>query len=147
MDTSKKQLLVAVVIAAVLAGGVGYEAGKTYGKSSASAQVTGAGNFGDRTGTGRTGGQRGVNAGRGFGNATMGEVLSIDGGSLTIKLRDGGSKIVFYGSSTPVMRTASGTISDLSVGEQVFISGNTNPDGSVTAESIQLRPAGGPTGR
>lgn len=35
-----------------------------------------------------------------------------------------------------------GSISDLSVGQNVVISGTTNPDGSLTAEDVRVRPAG-----
>jgi hypothetical protein len=135
----KKQLIVAVLGTALVFGGGGF----AFGKKSLTPQVPQGlerGAFGNRApgqngmartmGTGRTGGMTG----------TAGEVLSKDAQSMTIALRDGGSRIVFYGTSTPVMHTATGTIGDIDVGTQVFVSGAQNPDGSMTAESIQLRP-------
>lgn len=74
-------------------------------------------------------------------NGVNGEVLSKDASSLTVKLRDGGSKQVLFSSSTQVSMMASGTIMDVNTGSNVFVSGKTNQDGSVTAETIQLRPA------
>lgn len=80
---------------------------------------------------------RGANGG-GF---TSGEVLSMDATSMTIKLRDGGSKIVLFSPTSKVEKTVDGTISDVVVGKSVMVTGTTNPDGSVSATSIQMRPA------
>ena len=38
------------------------------------------------------------------------------------------------------MKSTSGSLSDLSKGENVVIIGQTNSDGSVSAESVQIRP-------
>ncbi len=138
---NKKQLLAAVIGTAILFGSGGYILGK---KLSASPLPQGfaRGAMGDRPF-----GQNGTNRGTGRVNVapvTAGEVLSKDGVMMTVKLRDGGSRIVFYSTSTGVMRTASGTISDVTVGDQVFITGTQHADGSVTAESVQLRGEGAP---
>lgn len=84
----------------------------------------------------RRGGMRG-GMGGGF---VGGSIVSIDATSMTVAMRDGSSKIVLFNTATPVMKMVAGTQSDLAVGKEVTITGTPNPDGSVTAESISLRP-------
>lgn len=81
----------------------------------------------------RAGGQQG-------GGSVSGEIIAKDDKSVTIKLRDGGSKIVFFADSTEIAKSVSGTPNDIEVGKSVVINGKANQDGSITAESIQLRP-------
>jgi len=82
-------------------------------------------------------GLRGNRTGSNFIN---GEIIDKDESSITVKIMDGGSKIVFYSDSTQITKTATGTSSDLEIGENVIISGSANDDGSVTAQTIQMRP-------
>jgi hypothetical protein len=74
------------------------------------------------------------------GGFTGGAIIGIDEKSITVKLRDNSSKIVFVSSSTEVMKSAQGSILDLVIGEQVTVSGTPNSDGSITAQSVQVRP-------
>lgn len=88
---------------------------------------------------------RGLNTGnktRGgtFGGLIAGDIISRDAQSITVSLRDGGSKIIFYTDKTNITKTITGGVVDLSVGEQVNVTGITNPDGSVIAQSVQIRP-------
>jgi hypothetical protein len=137
---NKKSLIITLVVA-VIALGVGFFGGTTYAHMGR--QTFAAGQFGSMRsgmnqgfGTGRTGGA--------MGGAVTGQVLSIDAGSFTVKLPDGGSKLVLIGSSTAFMKSSEGSLADLSAGAQVFVTGPVNTDGSVTAQSVRI---GGPTGR
>jgi len=58
-----------------------------------------------------------------------------------------GTKIVLYDSSTQVEEMQSVPASSLKEGQSVVVTGTPNSDGSVTATSIQVRPAGVPGGR
>lgn len=139
----KNNLLVAVLLTAVVVGGGSFYAGMKYSQSKTSSIVTGQG--GARFGQGGSGGTRGGGRFTG-GGMVSGKILSVDGSSITVEMRAGaqgetsGSKIVLLSSSTQVMKAAQGTALDLSVGEQVTVMGTANPDGSVTAQSVQIRP-------
>jgi hypothetical protein len=70
----------------------------------------------------------------------IGEVVSQDADSITVKLQDGSSKIVNIASSTTISKTDSGAKEDIKVGTQIAAFGTTNSDGSVTAQNLQLNP-------
>lgn len=72
------------------------------------------------------------------GGMTMGEIISKDDISIIVKLPDGGSKIVFVTPSVVITKNVTGSVTDLSVGENVVVNGSANSDGSVNAQSIQL---------
>lgn len=69
-----------------------------------------------------------------------GEILNKDDKSITVKLTDGGSKIVLINDKTSVIEATSAAQENLTVGKQVAIMGVENSDGSVTAQNIQLNP-------
>ena len=74
-------------------------------------------------------------------NFTNGEIISADDKSVTVKLPDGGSRIIFFSDSTKITKSAEGSGEDLKVGENIMANGTANDDGSITAETIELRPA------
>ena len=55
-------------------------------------------------------------------------------------MQDGSSKIVFYSESTKIQKTADGTGANLAIDQEVTASGAANSDGSLTAQTIQVRP-------
>ncbi|HRY63143.1 MAG TPA: DUF5666 domain-containing protein [Patescibacteria group bacterium] len=129
----KKNLPIVIAIVALVAagsfyGGMKYQASKTPSRG----QFTGGpeGMFGPG------GANRAGNSSMSFIN---GEIISKDDQSVTVKLNNGGSKTVYYSASTTIGKMATGTPEDLSVGAPVMITGKSNTDGNVTAESIQIR--------
>jgi len=72
----------------------------------------------------------------------MGEIIAKDEQTVTVKLSDGGSKIVFFSDTTQIDKFAAGTLADLEIGMTIIANGTANQDGSVVAKTIQLRPAG-----
>ena len=141
----KNKMLIGFIIAVVIVGAGSFYGGMIYGKGkgglqnfSAQRQIFDANGGGGalRNGSGQA---RGGNrmAGGGFVN---GDIISKDDKSITIKSADGGSKIVFLSETTQIMKSAAGLASDLEMGKNVMITGTANSDGSLTAQSIQLRP-------
>jgi len=141
----KNKKIIGSVIAIIVAVGVfygGYAYGKAHTGQAAAGRFGGAGQFArggaqNQVFAGRAGGAQG-----GPGGITAGTILSKDDTSVTVSLQGGGSKIVFTGASTTVSEMTQGSLSDLATGTPVFITGTPNPDGSLTAQMIQVRPAG-----
>ncbi|MBU6390371.1 hypothetical protein KGQ31_02390, partial [Patescibacteria group bacterium] len=77
----------------------------------------------------------------GAGGVAAGDIIAEDNQSVTLRLRDGSSLIVFYSPSTKVMKSTEGSMTDLVTGASIMIQGTQNSDGSITAQSIQVRPA------
>lgn len=133
-----------LIVAIIVALGAGFFGGLQYQKmadSKVAAKAPAGSGFNRGNFTGSVNGQR-ARAGAGF---TQGSILSKSDKSLTVKLAAGGSEIVFLADSTQIMKSATGTIADLNVGENVVVSGTANTDGSITARTIQLgvsRPVG-----
>lgn len=145
----KKTIIFVAALVIVAAGS--FYGGMKYGADKQAANGPGNFNFGNLSAEKRQqrfqqmggdrrvgGGQQPAAAGLGMLN---GEIISSDSQSVTVKLRDGGSKIVFFSSSTQIMKSDIGSAEDLKAGENIMANGATNSDGSVTAQMIQLRPA------
>lgn len=135
MENSKNNLTMTIVvgIVALIIGAAGgyYFAPKTATPTGAAGGARSNGNFS---------GARG-NRGNGF---VSGLIIKADSQSLSVQAADGSSKLVFFSGTTAIMKAATGTPADLVIGKNVTIMGTTNSDGSVSAQTIQLRPAGQP---
>lgn len=70
----------------------------------------------------------------------IGEIISKDATSITIKSQDGSSKIVFLSDKLAITKEENGSLTDLKTGEQVAAFGKQNADGSVSADIIRLNP-------
>lgn len=133
-----QKIFFAVLATAILAGGASFFGGMKYAQNQAQAdrqqrmqQFGGTGN----------GFRNGAQGNRSAGGFASGEILSKDDKSITIKMRDGGSKIIFYSGVTEIGKFVTGAVSDLAVGKTVSVNGTANSDGSITAQSMQVRPA------
>lgn len=134
--------LVVVTLAGAFFGGRAYERNSLHAVGMI--RLDGAGNVSSRGGNsagfggfrGNVGGTRG-GLGGGF---AIGTVLSRDDSSVTIRTSDGGSKIVYVSSSTSVSKSVPGSSEDFSSGDRIRINGKNNPDGTVTADSIDILP-------
>ncbi len=133
-------LIIAAVIALVVGGGAGFFGGMKYQQSQTTA-ARAAGGPGAAGLAGRGTGARGTGAAGGSAmRPVVGQILSQDATSITVKLADGSSKIVLLPSSATYSKTSTGAKTDLKVGDQVGVFGATNSDGSVTAQSVQENP-------
>lgn len=151
-----KKILPIIILVVVVVGAGSFYGGMVYGKGVNSG-------FGGRnlnsqqfTASMAGAGQRAGSAmaGRAGGGFISGQVISQDSQSITVSVpaqqnpsggqntagQTGGSKIVFLSSSTQIIKTVEGSTNDISVGSNLTITGTANSDGSITAQSIQIRP-------
>jgi hypothetical protein len=134
----KNNVLITILIAIIVAGasffgGMKYQQSKGFSAANFDNGVNNRGQF-----TGRNGNMMGRN---GFGNRPVsGEILSVDNGSITVKLQDGSSKLINVSNTTVYVKTSSATVSDLKAGDVISAFGITNSDGSLTAQNVQLNP-------
>ena len=124
----------------IVAGAGGFFGGRQYEKSKLPAPFRNA-NFNARNVNGSIFGGRGFGGQFGAGgSATRGDVTSVSGNTVTVKLANGGSRIVILSSSTQVEKSATASVSDVTVGTTINAIGTANSDGSLTATTVQLNP-------
>ncbi len=131
------KLLLSVVVAALVFGLGGFFGGMQYQKTKRPAM----GDFQAMRGQMRSGelpAGAGARFQQGQGRPVSGEIISSDDKSITVKLPDGSSRIVFVGDETKISESTPSAKDRLTEGTQVFVTGPENPDGSLTATSIQI---------
>jgi hypothetical protein len=121
------KIIISIIAAAIVVSGASFYGGMLYGKSVRP--------------------DLSANLNRQRGNAMQqndgfsgGEIIKKDAQSITVKSNNGSSQIILFSDTTKVMKSVSGVADDLIVGEQVTVTGSKNQDGSMTAQSIQVRP-------
>ena len=107
-----------LIITAVIVGGIGFYSGMQFTQGKSFSGGTGANGFGQRQGGEGQGrmGNRGSLTGGGFVN---GSILAVDDKSITIKLRNGGSQIIFFSGSTHFQKFIDVTAQDAIVGKNI----------------------------
>ena len=132
-----KSIVIIIAVTLIVGAGAFYGGMKYAGNKATASRPQKAPQFSGKAGAGFSGG---TGAGqRGGGGFTAGEIITKDDKSVIVKLQDGGSKIVFLSDSTKITKSTDGALSDLEVGKNVSVNGTANSDGSITAQTIQLR--------
>ena len=132
----KTPIVVAVTILALIAGFAGGYFFRNYQLSRLRSNFTGQ--F-QRPG-GAAINQDGNQMARLGGRPIVGEIISQDEKSITVKMEDESTKIVILSDSTIYSKTDTGNKDDLEVSSQVGVFGTENSDGSITAQNVQLNP-------
>jgi hypothetical protein len=138
-----KKSLIGIIIIVVAVGSGAFYAGMKYRESKAPGGFA-TGNLRNLSAEERQQKLQGLGAPlrqgfEGQANVVTGEIIAKDDKSVTIKLRDGGSKIVFFSDSTEITKSTAGSPADFAIGKTVIVGGKQNPDGSFTAGTAQLR--------
>ena len=111
---SKKKIY--SIVAIIILCSVSFYAGNKHGQSKLVSMNQANGSF-----------QNGMGGGpnrRNFGGGNVnGEVFSKDDTSITVKMRDGSTRIVLYSPSTQVFKSSTSTTADVTTGETVSIMG------------------------
>lgn len=134
--TTKTTIAITAVISLILGGVGGYVSATTYKGSS----QFGPGQH--QGGPVKFQGQRTQNGQIFGGGRVIGQVQSVAEGRLTVQTPNNSSQIILINDSTTYQKMTSGSVSDVTTGTQVVVVGQQNPDGSTTAASIQIPPAG-----
>lgn len=133
MKPNTKMILITAIIALASAG-AGFFGGTKYQQAQATSRRDQAGNF-FRMGAGNG---QGIRFGNGRG--VIGDIVSKDDKSITVKMADGSTKIVLLSVTTSINKASEGTKDDLKEGVTVAVFGMQNQDGSTTAQNIQINP-------
>ena len=141
------QIILGIIILVVVAGGSFY-GGMVYGKSQVpafpNAAFRGQGGAADfALGGPAAGGQGGAarQGGQG-GGFVVGQIEELGAGVLTITDTSGKQTRVAVSDTTLIEKNASVTLADLQKGETVVVSCSAGADGTITASSVQVSPAG-----
>jgi hypothetical protein len=119
------------ILVAVISLAVGFYAGSFYQKSQQQQRFFqfGARGFSSQNQASRFGGGS---------RPVIGQIIKKEADSITVKTQNGSTRIVFFTDKTNIGKMTKAEISDLKENETVFIVGQENSDGSITAQNIQI---------
>jgi hypothetical protein len=148
------KIVLGVLLVVAIAGGSFY-GGMVYGGSQAQPEFPMLGDAeGMPGGRGQFGAFPGGQPGTGRGEITsaqggslFGEIQSIANGEMVIVDQSGEQVQIHVTDTTLIQKQADVTLADLQEGDTVIISGSRGDDGSITARTLQVSPAGGFFGR
>ena len=131
------KIILGVIIVLAIAGGSFY-GGNVYGKNQATASFAARrqGAFTGQNGMGAAGQSRTAS------NMLFGTVKSVNADGLVVTDNSGNEITVKVAATTLIEKNMSVKVTDLDEGETVIISGTKAGDGSITARSLQVAPAG-----
>jgi hypothetical protein len=138
-------IVVAVVIGAALGGTFigGISLGKSQEKTAAQSSIQGQ--FANRFGQGNVPGLNNQSGTATDTNqpdfarrGTVGTVEKVNGNMITVKTMQGTEQVVTVNSSTTVSKTVTGSVSDITAGTTIQVTGETQTDGSITANNISV---------
>ncbi|MCE9642970.1 MAG: DUF5666 domain-containing protein [Candidatus Andersenbacteria bacterium] len=130
---TKATIIIAVVLALIVGFGGGYYVRGAMRPQGVSRNAIFTPGQGGATGT-RFGG---ANA---QGRPVEGTIDSITSDHMTVKSPDGSTHAVLIDNTTQYKKTTDATQADFTQGTSVMVIGKQNPDGSITASSIQTAP-------
>ncbi len=133
MNFMKKHTAVTVIGALIIGLSGGYAGAHFIAPANTNATIGGNG-IRDRRGRNQSAG----------GGLLTGIVARKDSESITVDTRDGNSHVVLFTPATSVFKSVAGSLTDVTVGSAVIVTGTTNSDGSLSAHSIQLRRTNAP---
>ena len=134
-----RQNQIITLILIIIFSGASFIGGVVYQKSKSVVLNRTNQDYQNRNGVRGVGQAAGMMNGR-RGGQLIGEIISKDDKSITLKTTDGDNKIILLSSSTSINKTSDGSVGDLKVGSKIGIFGSNNTDGSVSAQNIQLNP-------
>ena len=134
-----KNIWIPIVVAVVFAAG-GFFAGMKYQQSKAPAAFS-LQSFQNMTPQQRQQFAQQFRGGRGgnFGGLVNGQIIAKTDSNMTIKDQSGNTHIVILAPSTQTRKAVDASSTDLTAGESVTVTGQANSDGSITAQTVQIR--------
>jgi hypothetical protein len=132
------RILLGVVIL-VVAVGASFYGGMVYGEGRAQSARTGGGRFNGGTPGAFNNGQGGQGQ---RGGGVFGQISQIGDGYLVVTGNNGNQTKIVVTDTTLIEKNASVKLTDLATGDSVIVSGSQGSDGTFTARSVQVAPAG-----
>lgn len=138
--------IIGAIVLLAAAGYGGFVEGKTYQSNQAN-QIRNQflrsrglnPNSADASGGNASGGFAG-----GFGGGVSGQIKSVQGNTIQVNTANNNVTTVDLTANTRIEKSSQGTAADLKPGEQIFARGQSDTNGTVTANQIQIVSSGAP---